>query len=153
MALFTSYAQPGVYTDVVIGQVGQPLFGATRIPVLIGEGVENQSFPNVEIHRGSSAVADDLVVNENISDQVDGLTNNFHISYFPVVNGDGSGTVTSDVTKITVTSNGIPVTVIALDGTFGTFTTQIIPPAGSDLVVTYFFKRTDTHVSNEDLTY
>ena len=153
MALFTSYAQPGVYTDVVIGQVGQPLFGATRIPVLIGEGVENQSYPNVELHRGSSAVADDLVVNENISDQVTGTTNDFNLTYFPIVNGDGSGTLTNDPTKIQVTAAGVPVTVIELDGTLGTFKTQIIPTAGTDLEVTYFFKKTDTHIENEDLTY
>ena len=142
MALFTSYAQPGVYTDIVIGQAGQPLFGAARIPVIIGEAVETQSFPNVELHRGSSAVADDLVVNENISDQVTGITNNFDLTYFPIVNGDGSGTVTSDPTKIVVKSAGVPVTVIQLDGTLGTFKTQIIPTAGSDLEVTYFFKKT-----------
>ena len=107
----------------------------------------------MELHRGSSAVADDLVVNENISDQVTGITNNFDLTYFPIVNGDGSGTVTSDPTKIVVKSAGVPVTVIQLDGTLGTFKTQIIPTAGSDLEVTYFFKKTDTHIPNEDLTY
>lgn len=152
MALFSSYAQPGVYTDVVIGQVGQPLFGATRIPVLIGEGVEDQLFPNIEIHRGSSAVADDQVVDENISDQVTGLTNNFQLSYFPIVTGDGSGTVTNDITKIKATSGGIPVTVISLDGVDGSFATQQILPQGADLQVTYFFKKTDTLISIEDLS-
>jgi hypothetical protein len=152
MALFSSYAQPGVYTNVIIGAAGAPLFGGTYLPVLIGEGVEDQSFPNVELHRGSSSVADDLVVSENLSAQVTGLTNSFDLTYFPVVNGDGSGTVTNDPAKIQVTSGGIPVTVISLNGAEGTFQTQIIPAEGADLKATYFFKKTDTLITNEDLS-
>lgn len=152
MALFSSYAQPGVYTDVVIGAAGAPLFGGAYIPVIIGEGVEDQSFPNIELHRGSSSVADDQVVSENLSAQVTGLTNSFDLTYFPIVTGDGSGTVTNDPTKIQVTSGGIPVTVIALNGAAGTFQTQIIPAQGADLKATYFFKKTDTLITNEDLS-
>ena len=36
MALFGSYAPPGVYTTVQIAAAGQPLFGNARIPVIIG---------------------------------------------------------------------------------------------------------------------
>ena len=157
MALFTSYAQPGVYTDVVIGQAGGPLFGSNRIPVLIGEGVEEQLHPNVELFRGSSAIADDQSVNENISDQVTGFTNNFQVTFPPVVDGTGKGIVTNDPTKIQVQmtdqdGNVTPVTVISLNGLAGTFVTQAIIPAGNTLKVTYFFKRGDTLVTLEDAT-
>jgi hypothetical protein len=152
MALFQSYAPPGVYTSVVLAPTSAPLFGTARIPVLIGEGVENFVFSDQEIFRGSSASADDQSVNEDISAQATGLTRTFQVTYFPITTGDGSGTVTNDYTKIQVTSNGIPVTVVSLNGTLGSFQTQQIIPAGAVLLVTYFFKRSDTHKVNEDLS-
>jgi hypothetical protein len=151
MALFGSYAQPGVYTDVIIEGGGQPLFGSARIPVIIGEGQEFFTQNNVELFRGSSAVADDQIVNENISDQVTGLTRNFNTTYFPVVLGDGSGTVTTDPTKLQVTVDGVPATVISLNGKTGAFALQDIPPQGSNLELSYYFKRGDTLITNESL--
>ena len=151
MALFGSYAQPGVYTDVIISGGGQPLFGSARIPVIIGEGQESFIQNNVELFRGSSAVADDQIVNENISNQVTGLVRNFNSTYFPVVLGDGTGTVTNDPTKIQVTVDAVPATVISLNGKTGAFTLQDIPPSGSNLEVYYYFKRGDTLVTNESL--
>jgi hypothetical protein len=152
MALFGSYAQPGVYTSVVIDGGGQPLFGSARIPVIIGEGLEFFENDNVEIHRGSSAVADDQVVDENISDQITGTTRSFNTTYFPVVTGDGTGTVTNDPTKIQVTADGVPVTVVSLVGATGAFQTQDIVITGANLEVNYYFKRTDTLITNEDLS-
>jgi hypothetical protein len=151
MALFGSYAQPGVYTNVVIEGGGQPLFGSARIPVIIGEGQESFTYDNVELFRGSSAVADPQAVNENISDQVTGLTNAFTTTYFPVVNSTGTGVVTTDPTQIQVTVDGVPTTVISLNGATGAFLLQDIPPAGSNLEVTYYFLRGDTLISNENL--
>jgi hypothetical protein len=152
MALFNTYAPPGVYTSVVIQPASAPLFGSARIPVIIGEGVQNFVFSNEEIFRGSSATADDQSVNEDISAQVTGLNNTFQVTYFPVVTGTGKGVVTNDPSLIQVTANGIPVTVISLNGAAGSFVTQQIIPAGTSLLVTYFFKRTDTLITNEDLS-
>ncbi len=150
MALFGSYAPPGVYTSVVISGGGLPLFGNTRIPVIIGEGQQFFTQNNVELFRGSSAVADDQVVNENISDQATGLTRDFNTTYFPVVLGDGTGTVTNDPTKLQVVADGVPTTVISLDGATGAFALQDIPPLGTNLEVTYYFKRGDTLITNEN---
>jgi hypothetical protein len=150
MALFSSYAPPGVYTSVVLQPTSAPLFGSARIPVIIGEGVENFVFDNIEIFRGSSATNDDQSVNEDISAQVTGLTNMFQTTYFPITNGAGTGTVTNDPTLIQVTGNGIPVTVVSLNGAAGTFQTQDIIPSGTSLLVTYFFKRTDTLITDEN---
>jgi hypothetical protein len=152
MALFGSYAAPGVFTSVVIDNGGQPLFGSARIPVIIGEGLEYFTQNNQEIHRGSSAVADDQVVDENISDQVTGLTSNFNTTYFPVVTGDGSGTVTNDPSFIQVTADGVPVTVVSLVGSTGAFQTQDIVLPGTNFDVSYYFKRMDTLISNENLS-
>ena len=151
MALFGSYAAPGVFTNVVISGGGQPLFGSARIPVIIGEGQESFTQSNAELFRGSSASADDQIVNENISDQVTGLTRSFSTTYSPVVLGEGTGTVTTDPTKVQVTVDGIPATVISLNGTTGLFALQDIPPQGSNLEVSYYFKRGDTLITGESL--
>jgi hypothetical protein len=152
MALFSSYAPPGVYTNVVVNNGGTTLFGTTRIPVIIGEGLEYFTQNNVELFRGSSATTDDQAVDENISNQASG-TNQFTTTYFPVVVGDGTGTVTNDPTKIQVTVDGIPATVISLVGATGAFTLQDIVLTGSNIQVTYYFKRGDTLITNEDLSY
>lgn len=151
MALFGSYAQPGVYTDVVIDSGGQLLFGSARIPVIIGEGQESFTQSNVELFRGSSSVADPQAVDENISDQVTGVNDTFTTTYFPVVNNLGTGQVTTDPTQIQVTVDSVPATVISLNGATGTFMLQEIPPQGSNVEVTYYFLRGDTLISNESL--
>ncbi len=157
MAVFgsTSYTKPGVYTQVIIEQAGQPLFGAARIPVVIGEGTQFFTTSNVELFRGSSSNTDDQAVNENISNQVTGLGRSFQTTYFPVVDGTGKGIVTNDPADIQVTSidsdgNQIPVTVISLNGATGQFSTQNIVTSGTEIYLTYYFKRGDTPVVNED---
>ncbi len=173
MALFSSYAPPGVYTDITTLNAGTTLFGNVRICVLIGEGQENFVYDNVEFHRGSSSVAVDQVVDQDLTAQVNGSTptaqqlldfagssanlfmqqnyangRTFQLGYFPVV--DSSGNVTNDVTAITATSSGIPATVVYLNGATGVFQTQDIIPIGNNLQTTYNFKRTDTLITNED---
>lgn len=150
MALFQSYAPPSVYTQVVIQASGAPLFGNARIPVIIGEGQTFFTFPNAELIRGSSAVADNQVIDEDLSNQVTGLVNTFKVTFFPVTDGTGKGIVTNDPTKIQATSEGLPLVITSLNGATGVFTTQQILPLGNDLHVTYFFKKTDTLISNED---
>jgi hypothetical protein len=152
MGLFQSYTQPGVYTSVSIEDGGISLFGDQRIPVLIGEGQETRSFKNAEIHRGSSSVADDRRVLENLSDQVTGTTRTFVLNYGPVVDGTGKGVVTNNTAHIQVYADGNPVVVTSLDGNSRTFTTQQIFAQGTDLRVNYYFKRKDTFIKGENLT-
>jgi hypothetical protein len=157
MALFGSYAPPGVYTNVVIANAGQPLFTNARIPVIIGEGQEYFQQNNVELFRGSSNVAQPQVVNENISNQITGITNEAHTTYFPVVvggnvTGPGSSAVTNNPAYLQVTDNGIPLTVISLDGTTGDFSTQELMTPGDNVEISYYFLRTDTFVPSEDVS-
>ena len=156
MALFTSYAPPGVYTTEIFVPNTATSVGTSRIPVIIGEGQQTFTFSNVELFRGSSPVQDDQSVNENISDQVVGFTRNFQTTFYPVVDGTGKGVTTNDPSKVQVQAiypNGdvVPVNVISLDGATGQFVTQEIIPAGTDLTISYFFKRGDTLVTNESL--
>src|SRR5208282_4898704 len=151
MALFTSYAPPGVYTNVILQTSSAPTLGTARIPVIIGEGQQNFNANNVELFRGSSSVQDDQSVNENISNQVTGLTRSFQTSFYPVTDGSGKGTITNTPSAVQVESidpsgNVVPVTVISLNGATGQFTTQLIIPSGYELLITYFFKRGDTFI-------
>lgn len=154
MGLFDGgYIKPGVYTDVTETTTSVSLFTAARVPVLIGEGQEFFSTSNQELFRGSSATADDQVVGEDISDQVTTSNfNTFQLTYWPVVTGNGTGTITTDPSFVTVTDNGVPVTVLSLSKT-GVIVTQDLIPVGDTLLVNYFFKRTDTLISNENLSY
>jgi hypothetical protein len=155
MALFTSYAPPGVYTFEIFNAQASAALGSARIPVVIGEGTQFFSFNNVELYRGSSAVQDDQAVNENLSNQIGGFTRTFQTTYFPVTDGAGRGVVTNDPSKVQAEAidtfgNILPVTVISLVGATGVFNTQDIIPVGWTLSVTYNFKRGDTLVTNED---
>src|SRR5580658_1790191 len=151
MALFTSYAPPGVYTQVILQTSSVPSLGTARIPVIIGEGQQYFSNNNIELFRGSSSVSDDQSVSENISNQVTGLTRTFNTSFYPVTDGTGKGVVSNNPTSVQVESidpsgNVTPVTVISLNGATGQFTTQLIIPTGYELLITYFFKRGDTFI-------
>lgn len=152
MALFDQYAEPGVYTSLTTEDAGTTLFGDTRVTVLLGEGEEFKTFNNVEVHRGSSSTTDDRKVKENLSDQVNGSTRQFQTSYFPIVNGDGRGTTTNNPTDIQVSVNGNPTSVSSLDGATGKFLIDVILLPGDDINVSYFFKRRDTLVTNENLS-
>lgn len=151
------YVPPGSYSQVSYESAAPTFSGATRIPVLIGEGQESFSYTNVEVFRGSSAVADVQVVDENISTQVNGTNTSFQLSHYPVTDGTGSGATTNDPTKISVfadTGTGPqPVTVLSLNGTAGTFVTASIIPDGANATVNYYFHRGDTQVTNEDDSY
>jgi hypothetical protein len=154
MAIFASYAPPGVYTTEIFVPNTASAVGTARIPVIIGEGTQVFTTSNYELFRGSSPVQDDQSVNENISDQVTGFTQNFNTTFYPVTDGTGKGIVTNDPSKIqaqAIYSNGnvVPVTVVQLNGATGAFVTQEIIPQGTDLTISYFFKRGDTQVINE----
>jgi hypothetical protein len=157
MAIFASYAPPGVYTTEIFVPNTASAVGTARIPVIIGEGQQVFTISNYELFRGSSPVQDDQSVNENISDQVTGFSQQFNTTFFPVTDGTGKGIVTNDPSKIVaqaVYSNGnvVPVNVVTLNGATGAFTTQEIIPQGTDLTISYFFKRGDTQVINENET-
>ena len=151
MALFTSYAPPGVYTQVILQTNAAPTIGSARVPVIIGEGQQYFSNNNVELFRGSSSVQDDQSVSENISNQVTGLTRSFQTSFYPVTTGNGKGVISNNPADVQVEAvdpdgNVTPVTVISLNGATGQFSTQLIIPSGYELLISYFFKRGDTFV-------
>jgi hypothetical protein len=152
MALFDQYAEPGVYTTSTIEDAGTTLFGDTKVTVLLGEGEEFRTSNNVEVHRGSSSNTDDRRAKEDLSSQINGVTRQFQVQYFPIVSGNGRGETTNNPTDITVTVNGNPTSVSTLDGTTGKFLIDVILLSGDVIAVDYFFKRSDTLVTLEDLS-
>jgi hypothetical protein len=151
MALFAQYTPPGVYTFETVSNPGVITYGNIRLPVFIGEGQETFSVVNKELHRGSSASADDLIVNEVLPVLTIGQQS-FQLTYTPVCTGAGTGTLTNDPTQITVTlSDGqTPVVVTSLNGSTGVFTIFNIYPEGTQLEASYYFKRKDTYVTENE---
>ena len=159
---FTTYAPPGVYTrttqEPVIGQ----LLGGLRIPVLIGVGRETLSQTDFELVRGSSSSADTPIFGEDPSGRwvtggppnnpvlgvQDGSRSQFKVRNFPVVDGEGVGRTTFDVSKVSVFVNGDQTVVGAVDGANGLIT-LLVPPSPTDVVsVNYFFRRRDTRATD-----
>lgn len=151
------YQRPGVTTSVVYEDPGLLLAANEDVPILIGEGQETRKFNNVEIHRGSSNVADERRVGEDLSHLVDGTTRTFKTTYGPLVDGSGKGRMATNPADVEASTldeygNRVPLRVTYVDGAAREFMLETILPKKAVLQVNYFFKRTDTQVLNEDLT-
>lgn len=160
---FTTYAPPGVYVQTVVEPVAGQLLQGLRIPVLIGVGQETLTQTNVELIRGSSSFADTPIFGEDPSGRwvtggtptnptlgiQDGSRTTFRVRNYPIVDGEGSGTTTFDVSKVSVTVNGQAVVVAQVDGTNGLIS-LLTPPGPTDVVsVNYFFHRRDTLITDD----
>lgn len=153
MGPFTSYSAPDVYTQTLYDPSVASLLGGLRIPVLIGTAEEFICVSDLELFRGSSSTNDVQAVKEDLTSQFDG-TNSGPITtkYFPIVTGDGSATPTTNPTDVTVTINGEPVPVRQVRGSTGELWLVDIPAVEDDVRITYWFSRTDTLITDEDLS-
>jgi hypothetical protein len=115
--------------------------------------------------RGSSAIADNLILEEAVTGQAitsmdsgwiggaQGVVNKFRVENFPIVTGDGNGTVGNLPRNVIVTVNGEAVAVNAVNGITGEVTLVEIPLDTDAVRVNYYFKRRDTYIVNEDLSF
>jgi hypothetical protein len=161
----TPEMNPGVYTQTFADANVTNILGGLRIPAIIGVGQEELVQDDLELVRGSSASIDQQIVNEDpslawVADATnpqnlilgaqDGTRTQFRVRNFPIVDGSGLGRVsnaTKDISSITV--NGLPVALGAVQGAKGLITLQI-PPQPTDVVrVTYFFHRGDTAFTDD----
>lgn len=150
---FLSYAKPDAYTQTNFEAGVASLPSILRVPALVGVGAELLQVDDEELVRGSSPTADNFRPDEVIpSAQVLGTNRTFSVQNFPIVTGEGSGTITTDPNDVTVKVDGEKVPVAFVDGLAGTVTTSIPPELGSVVTVSYYFKLTDTQVENEDLS-
>lgn len=158
------YAPPSVYTQT---KFESPLSGAlagVKVPVLIGTGSEILTQSDLELVRGSSSSVDQQVVQEDMSGRIvvselasgelalgsyDGSASQIQVRNFPIVTGDGTGTTTTKPSDVSVSLNGEPVVVLAIDGAKGLLSLSESPANGDSLKVTYFFNRTDTLATDD----
>lgn len=160
---FTTYAPPGVYTRTIQEPVIGQLLGGLRIPVLIGVGRETLSQTDFELVRGSSSSADTPIFGEDPSGRwiiggsatnptlsvQDGSRTQFKVRNFPIVDGEGIGRTTYEVSKVSAFVNGDQAVVAAVDGANGIIS-LLVPPSPTDVVtINYFFRRRDTRVTDD----
>ena len=159
-----NYAPPGPYTQTKFeNPLGQAL-ESLKIPVIIGEGNESLFQEDLEIVRGSSAVIDQRVVNEDQTGRAiastsaaglvtlgawDGVLDRFQVVNRPIVTGDGTGTSTTSRGDVLVTINNQPVVVLAVDGTNGIIQIAANPLPTDVVRCTYYFNRSDTLVTDD----
>lgn len=146
---FTTYSPPGVYTRTLFDPNVASLTGALRVPLYIGTGDEEICFDDVEIFRGSSAVADNQKALENVSSQLDGTNFEFTVANFPITDGTGTGTVTNDPNDVEVLVNGERAAVRQVIGEEGRIFLANIPFAEDEVLVNYFYNKTDTEVTDD----
>ncbi len=149
---FDPLAFPGVYTQTQNQPSTASAGVGARIPAFIG--VANEVLPVTawEMIRGSSPLADNKIIQEDVTDT--GVTDpadpnygrRYQVTFYPIVSGNGTGTTTTDPSKITTYVNGIPVPVASLDGANGYL--YLVSPtiAGDKIQVTYYYKRTDSNM-------
>jgi len=161
---FISYVPPGAYTRTLTEANVAQIVAGIRIPVVLGVGQEELTQSDVEIVRGSSATVDQQINNEDVSlawvvDSTnpqnlilgvqDGTRTILRVRNYPIVDGQGFGRVTNDTRSVTVTVNGLPVSIGGVSGQRGLITLQV-PTQPTDLVrVTYFFHRGDTAFTDD----
>jgi hypothetical protein len=160
-APFTSYVPPGVFTQTFTDQAVGQLLGGLRIPVFIGVGKETLPQTDLELIRGSSASVDQRRVNEDVSERfvlsespltlgpANGTAAKFQTRFFPIVDGLGNGTTTNKTVDVIVTVNGEVQVVNQVQGANGFVTLQLPPSPGDEVLVTYFFNRTDTLITDD----
>jgi hypothetical protein len=160
----TIYAPPGVYTRTRFESPLSGVLAGVRIPVYIGTGNELLQQQDLEVIRGSSSSVDQQVPQEDETGRAvvsisetgvvtlgafNGERRRIQVRNFPITNGDGTGTVATDPSSIFVTINGqadVVLTVARAD--IGVIEISTAPELGDDVRITYFFKRTDTQITD-----
>jgi hypothetical protein len=161
---FSTYVPPGVYSRTLTDANVAALVAGLRIPFVIGVGQEQLQVSDLEMVRGSSSSLDQQIINEDVSAEwivdstnpsnpilgaQDGTRTQFRVRNTPVVDGQGFGKVTNDVRNVSVTVNGSPVAVGAVNGSSGIITLQVPPQPNDTVRVTYFFHRADTAFTDD----
>jgi len=126
---FQQYVEPGAYVRTLTDPSLVSIPTGIRIPVYVGVADEEISVVDLDMFRGSSAFTDNLVTDEDLSDQIDPLilSSEFQLANFPIVTGEGSGQGTNDPRHVSATINGSKVPVTLLDGILGRIRLGQIP--------------------------
>lgn len=148
---------PGTYTRTLVESPTPTAAGNPRYPALIGVGQEEERVEAFEMVRGSSSTADNIILGEIATangqgNSFDGSNVEVKVKHYPIVKGDGTGTLAASASDVIVIVNGEAVPVQSVDPLSGTIT-LVTPPLMDDLVeINYYFKRRDTYKEAEDLS-
>jgi len=148
---FESFAFPGIYTETLNEPPRVTAAGGLRFPAFVGVADEAIPVNNFEMIRGSSSVSDNAIYGEDVSSQLTGSNRNFIVTFFPIVSGNGTGTTTTNANDVKVYVDEDPVPVSSVNGSTGEIYLVNIPAIGSTVLVDYYYKRTDTLHTDEDL--
>jgi len=149
---FTGYFAPGVTTTTNLDPNVGGLLGNIRVPALIGVSDETKTLQGYEMVRGSSASQDNKKAGEDVSGQFTGTEKTFTVQHYPIVIGDGTGTVTNNPADVTVRNNGDIAIISRVVGLTGEITLALAPGISDVITVDYFYKKTDTRITDEDLS-
>ena len=149
---FAQYAEPGVYTRTLSDSTVATLTGGLRIPLFIGVGSEDLQITDYELVRGSSSIVDNIITGEDVSHQLTGTTREIQVLKFPIVTGTGDGIISQDTNSVKVFINGNPSGVSLVDGINGKVVLSSIPRETDEVTINYYFKRTDTLITKDDLS-
>jgi hypothetical protein len=152
MGPFVGYSPPATYTQSSLQSGIAGILANLRIPALIGTADEIQQVNGYELFRGSSATQDNKKVGEDLSAQADGTNRMFQVINYPIVVGDGLGRVTTNTNDVEVIVNSVKVIVAKVDGLNGKIYLALAPHLHDVVTVTYFYKKTDTRIVDEDLS-
>jgi|GEM_PF-6443851 hypothetical protein len=154
----SGFVFPGVYTQTFDSAPTGIVTPGARIPVFIGIGSSSTPVSAYEVIRGSSAMADNPITKEDVSYQFsiannpNGNNRTINVTFYPIVTGSGAGITTTDPSDVTVYDNGISVPVASIDGSAGQIYLVNPPQTGDTVTVSYYFKRTDTLYTNENVS-
>jgi hypothetical protein len=149
---FTGYVPPNVYTETLLDPAAGGLLGSVRIPTLVGTAEEIKTLNGYDISRGSSPTRDNQKINEDVSGQADGTNRDFFVANFPITTGQGGGIITYNVNDVVVKVNGEQAIVAKVDGLNGKVTLALAPKSVDVTTITYWYKKTDTKVIDENLS-
>lgn len=167
MAIQGGYAPPSVYTQTTFDSPLPSSNFVGQIPLLLGAGKETVQSTGVQMVRGSSSSVDQRIVNENMSGRAvlgfnpdgtpilgdfNGTATKVQVQKFPMVDGTGGGVVATDNSSVTAYVNGQITVVLSVDGAKGIVELAATPSINDTVLVSYYFKRTDTLVEGEDLS-
>ena len=151
-----SFVFPGVLTQTKNEAPRVSAQGAVRLPVFIGVADELNPVSAFEMVRGSSSIADNKITKEFIVSEgdylIDGSNRTFRVTEYPIVSGTGGGVTTNDPTKVAAYVNDESVPVATVVGADGLVTLQTAPASGDKVEISYYFKLTDTHHVDENLS-
>ena len=159
-----SFVFPGVLVKTINEAAGASTAGDIRFPAFVGVSAEEVRVGDFEMVRGSSAIADNIILDEQVTGTsvatpsgytpgwiggAQGAVKDFRVENFPIVLGDGTGRVATLPSSVIVTVNGENVAVNAVNGLTGQVTLVVIPKDTDDVRCNYYFKRRDTYIENE----